>query len=100
MRRLRLEETFFFVARAGPSARVRAMETLEIASRRPPANVGAHDGSDRVAGPEGAGSRKRGRPPKWCRARRGNQSCCRGPFDSAPARIAIAHGSRAHSPEG
>ena len=100
MRRLRLEETFFFVARAGPSARVRAMETLEIASRRPPANLGARDGSDRVAGPNGAGSRRRGRPPKWFRAGRGSRSCCRGPFDSAPARLAIARGSRAHGPEG
>ena len=39
MRRVRPEESSFLVCRLGPECRVRAMESLEISSRRPNANV-------------------------------------------------------------
>ena len=39
MRRMRPDESFFLVCRLGPECRVRAMETLEISSRRSNANV-------------------------------------------------------------
>ena len=81
MRRFRPEGTFFLICRAGPEVRVRAMETLEIASRRPPCNVGrANKSSASKVVPS-----QRNRPPKHYRLKTFNV----GPFDSVEAKLAV-----------
>ena len=92
MRRVWPDEAFFFVCRAGPEIRIRAMESLEIATRRPSANVRAQrpKQSCPLILPK-----RRGRPPKHER-----MTACsvpsRGPFDSQVAcSVLDAAGQRA-----
>ena len=91
MRRFRPEDTFFLVCRAGPEVRVRAMETLVIASRRPPCNVGRANTSrsSKVV------PRQRNRPPKPFRPKPSNV----GPFDSVEAELAVSNCLACRSPE-
>ncbi|CAK9059167.1 unnamed protein product [Durusdinium trenchii] len=81
MRRVRPDEVFFFVCCAGPETRIRAMESLEIATRRPNTNVRLQrvKQSCSLTLPK-----RRGRPPKHVRmiACKGLGS---GPFDSQVA---------------
>ena len=75
MKRVRLGETFFMVCRMGPEKRIRAMESLEIRTRKPNANVPhrpqAAPASLREVKP-------RRRPPKHARLLLAHG----GPFDS------------------
>ena len=79
-RRVRPEETFFLLCRAGPQQRIRAMESLEISSRRPNANVS-------VARPVARCKlepKTRSRAPKHLRSA-SLPGCKQGPFDSSVA---------------
>jgi hypothetical protein len=75
MKRVRIDETFFVVCRMGPENRIRAMESLEIRTRRPNANVPHRP----QAKPDSLREVKpRRRPPKHARLLLAHD----GPFDS------------------
>ena len=81
MRRLRPEDTFWLVCRVGPEARIRAMESFEIATRRPGCNVPMchNPKATKVVSPT------RSRPPKHAR----KPSPFVGPFDCAASRLSM-----------
>lgn len=81
MRRLRPEDTFWLVCRVGPEARIRAMESFEIATRRPGCNVPMchNPKATKVVSPT------RSRPPKHAR----KSSPFVGPFDCAASRLSM-----------
>ena len=85
MRRMSLEELFFVVCRAGPETRIRAMESLEISSRRPPANMAARPSQQLACGVVASGRR---RPPKHVRGLLPAKISA-GPFDSTVASAAV-----------
>ena len=85
MRRVRPGESFFMVCRLGPEWRVRAMESLEISSRRPNANVPRKDSR---GGSTLCPAAHRRRPPRHVRGAHKSQLVV-GPFDSCTAASAV-----------
>ncbi|CAK0802605.1 unnamed protein product [Prorocentrum cordatum] len=83
MRQFSLDRTFFFLCRLGPLPRIRAMETCEIASRRPNANVMGRPPSR--GGPVSPARPRKGLPKHL---RQGGAT--QGPFDAPRAAGALA----------
>ena len=81
MRKLRPEDTFWLVCRVGPETRIRAMESFEIATRRPGCNapMGHNPKATKVVSPA------RSRPPKHVR----KPSPFVGPFDCTASHASV-----------